>query len=244
LRGNSLKRIASGRRDWNNLIAAARETGCRRFVAQSFLIWLYAREGGPIKTEQDPVDPNPPAAFRSAAQAIRYLERSVTELQEMTGIALRYGAFYGPGTAFGAAGAMVQQVRKRRVPLIDGGTGVWSFIHIDDAAQATVNALDRGAPGVYNIVDDEPARVSEWLPALAAAIGAKPPVRIPAWIGRLLAGEQGVVAMLETRGASNAKAKNELDWRPVWSSWREGFRRGLDDPLESLNSPVTETREA
>ncbi|HEY7336499.1 MAG TPA: NAD-dependent epimerase/dehydratase family protein [Bryobacteraceae bacterium] len=143
----------------DNLIAAAGETGCRRFIAQSFLLWLHAREGGPIKTEQDPVDPNPPAAFRGAAEALRYLERTVIGLQGMTGIALRYGAFYGPGTAFGAGGAMLEQVRKRRVPVIDGGTGTWSFIHIDDAARATVKALERGAPGVYNIVDDEPAPV-------------------------------------------------------------------------------------
>ncbi len=213
----------------DNLIAAGREVGCRRIVAQSYAAWAYAREGGPVKTEEDRVDPNPPAGIRRTSEAIRYLEQTVTALSGMTGIALRYGAFYGPGNTLGAGGEMVEQVRKRRVPIIGGGTGVWSFIHIDDAALATLRALEAGQSGVYNIVDDEPARVSEWLPALAEAVGAKPPRRIPAWLGRLLIGEHGVIMMTEVRGASNAKAKRELGWQPLWTTWRNGFRKGLDD---------------
>jgi len=182
-----------------------------------------------VKSEQDPLDPNPPRAFRRTLEAIRYLEHKVTSLAGMVGIALRYGGFYGPGNTLGAGGDVVEQVRKRRVPVVGGGAGVWSFVHIDDAARATVHALEAQGSGIYNIVDDEPARVSEWLPALAEAVGGKPPLRIPAWLGRLVIGEHGVIMMTEVRGASNAKAKRELRWQPLWPTWRDGFRNGLDD---------------
>lgn len=222
----------------DNLIAPARDAGCRRLLAQSFAGWPYARQGGPVKTEEDPLDPNPPPAFRATLAAIRYLERAVAAESGMAGIVLRYGAFYGPGNAIGAGGALLDQVRKRRVPVVGGGTGVWSFIHIDDAARATVRALQQAAPGVYNVVDDEPAPVSVWLPALAAAVGARPPFRVPAWLARLAIGSLGVVAMTEVRGASNAKAKRELAWKPVWSSWREGFRNGLAEWPPAGTSPA------
>ncbi|HTS29934.1 MAG TPA: NAD(P)-dependent oxidoreductase [Bryobacteraceae bacterium] len=163
-----------------------------------------------MKTEDAPFDPNPPRAFRRALGAIRYLEQTVTGLSGTTGIALRYGGFYGPGNTLGKGGDLVEQVRKRKVPIIGGGTGVWSFVHIDDAALATVQALDGGGSGVYNIVDDEPAQVSEWLPALAEAVGGKPPFRIPAWVGCLAVGEFGVIMMTQVRGASNARAKRRL----------------------------------
>jgi nucleoside-diphosphate-sugar epimerase len=155
----------------------------------------------------------------------------------MTGIALRYGGFYGPGTSIAVGSSVVMEVRKRRVPIVGGGTGVWSFIHIDDAALATLRALERGGSGLYNIVDDEPAPVSQWLPALAGAVDAKPPFRIPAWLGRLAIGEHGVIMMTQVRGASNAKAKRELRWQPLWPTWREGFRRGLSSAI-STPSPV------
>jgi nucleoside-diphosphate-sugar epimerase len=145
----------------------------------------------------------------------------------MEGLVLRYGGFYGPGTAFGAGGGMLQQVRQRRVPVIGAGTGVWSFLHIDDAAAATVAAVERGRPGVYNIADEDPAQVSVWLPELARILGAKPPRRIPSWLARLLIGEHGVAVMTTARGLSNAKAKRNLGWQPHWATWREGFRRGL-----------------
>jgi nucleoside-diphosphate-sugar epimerase len=211
------------------LIAAAREAGCRRFVAQSFAGWPYARNGGPVKSEEDPLDPEPPAGLRSALEAIRYVEQRTTAIPEISGVVLRYGAFYGPGNMIGAGGSLLEQVRKRLVPVVGRGTGIWSFVHIDDAARATVQAVERGAPGIYNIVDDEPAPVAEWLPTLAAAIGAQPPRRLPAWLARLAIGQHGVVMMTEVRGASNAKAKRELNWRPAWPSWREGFKSGLDE---------------
>jgi nucleoside-diphosphate-sugar epimerase len=209
------------------LLAAAQEAGCRRIVAQSYAGWMYAREGGPVKTEEDRLDPNPPAGIRGTFEALRYLENAVTKLSGMTGIALRYGSFYGPGNTLGSGGAMVNEIRKRRIPIVGSGGGVWSFIHIDDAARATARALEAGSSGIYNIVDDEPAPVSEWLPALAKAVGAKPPLRIPAWLGRLLVGRHGVIMMTEVRGASNAKAKRELSWQPLWPTWRDGFRYGL-----------------
>ena len=211
----------------DHLLAAARSTGVRRFVAQSYAAWPYARVGGAVKTEDDPLDPTPPAALRDTLRAIQHLESAVLQARGIEGIVLRYGGFYGPGNAISENGTLVEQVRHRRVPIIGGGTGVWSFIHIDDAARATVAAVERGSPGIYNIVDDEPAAVAEWLPELARILGAKPPLRLPAWLGRLAIGEQGVVMMRDIRGASNAKAKRELGWQPQWSSWRDGFRNGL-----------------
>jgi 2-alkyl-3-oxoalkanoate reductase len=197
------------------LLAAARETGVRRFVAQSFAGWPYARDDGAVKAEDDPLDPAPVAAMRETLAAIRHLEREVVGAG---GIALRYGGFYGSPDD-----AQLELVRKRRFPIVGDGGGVWSFVHLDDAATATALALERGAPGVYNVVDDEPAPVREWLPALAEAIGAEPPRRVPRWLGRLAAGEAGVVLMTEIRGASNAKAKRELGWTPRYPSWRQGF---------------------
>jgi 2-alkyl-3-oxoalkanoate reductase len=198
------------------LLAAAREAGVGRFVAQSFAGWPNAREGGPVKTEEDPLDPRPVPTMRETLAAIRHLEQTVTDAH---GIALRYGGLYGSPDD-----AQLDLVRKRRFPIVGDGGGIWSFVHLDDAAAATVRALEQGAPGIYNIVDDEPAPVREWLPTLAAAIGAKPPRRIPRWLARLLAGEAGVVLMTQTRGASNAKAKRELGWTLSYQTWRQGFR--------------------
>jgi 2-alkyl-3-oxoalkanoate reductase len=198
------------------LLAAAREAGVGRFVGQSYAGWPYARQGGPVKTEEDPLDPTPVTAMSETLAAIRHLEEAVVGAD---GIALRYGGFYGsPGDA------QLELVRKRRFPIVGDGGGIWSFVHLDDAAAATVLALERGKPGIYNVVDDEPAPVREWLPALAAAIGARPPRRVPRWLARLLAGEAGVALMTEIRGASNAKAKRELGWTLRYPSWREGFR--------------------
>jgi nucleoside-diphosphate-sugar epimerase len=199
------------------LLAAAREAGVRRFVAQSVAAFSrYAREGGPVKTEDDPLDPTPPMNFRQSAAAMAYLEQAVTDFG---GIALRYGAFYG-ATNDGT----IEPVRKRQFPIVGDGGGIWSWIHLDDAAAATVLALEHEGPAIYNIVDDEPAPVREWLPVLAQAIGAKPPRRFPTWLARLLAGDVVVVMSTEARGASNAKAKRELAWTPRYPTWRTGFK--------------------
>jgi nucleoside-diphosphate-sugar epimerase len=198
------------------LFAAASEAGVRRFVAQSYAGWPYARNGGPVKTEQDPLDPTPVPTMRETLSAIRYLEHAVADVG---GVALRFGGFYGSPDD-----AQLELVRKRRFPIVGDGGGVWSFVNLDDAATATALALENGAAGIYNIVDDEPAPVREWLPALAAAIGAKPPRRIPRWLARLVAGEAGVALMTDARGASNAKAKGELGWALRYPSWRQGFR--------------------
>jgi len=203
------------------LLAAARDSGAKRMVAQSFCGWPYARDGGYVKTEDDPLDPNPPAELRGTLDAIRYLEHVVTTTPEIAGVALRYGGFYGPGTGVFDP-SMIEQVRRRRMPLIGGGTAWWSFLHVDDAAQATALAVEQGN-GIYNIVDDDPAPVHDWLAALAAMLGAKPPFRVPAWLGRLAAGEHIVVMMTEARAGSNAKAKRELGWSPHYRSWRQGF---------------------
>jgi nucleoside-diphosphate-sugar epimerase len=213
----------------DHLLSAARAAGARRFVAQSFAGWPYARTGGPVKTEEDPLDPDPPAAFRTTLAAFRHLEDTVTTADGIEGVVLRYGGFYGPGTSLSAdpGATHAQLIRKRRFPLVGAGTGVWSFAHIDDVATATAAAIERGAPGIYNVVDDEPAAVRDWMPALASALGAKPPFRVPAWLGRIAAGEAAVVMMNDIRGASNAKAKRELGWELRWPSWREGFVSGL-----------------
>jgi nucleoside-diphosphate-sugar epimerase len=197
------------------LVEAAREAGVGRFVAQSYAGWPYARTGGPVKTEEDPLDPSPVPDMRQTLRAIEHLEAAVAG---EGGIALRYGGFYGAPDD-----AQLELVRKRQFPLVGDGAGVWSFVHLEDAASATVLAVERGDPGIYNVVDDEPARVREWLPALAAAIGAKPPRHIPRWLARLVAGETAVVLMTECRGASNAKAKRLLGWSLRFPSWREGF---------------------
>jgi 2-alkyl-3-oxoalkanoate reductase len=207
----------------DHLLAASAAAGVRRFIAQSYTGWPNIREGGPVKTEDDPLDPSPPAAQRETRSAIGYLERAVLAAGSMEGIVLRYGAFYGPGASEG----LVDLVRGRKLPIIGNGAGIWSFVHISDAAAATVAALEHGAPGVYNVVDDEPASVAEWLPFLAESVGAKPPYRVPAWLGRLAGGEVAVSMMTQVRGSSNAKAKRVLGWQPVWPSWRQGFSRGL-----------------
>ena len=212
----------------DTLLAAARTIGTRRFIAQSYCGWPYAKKGGPVKTEEDPLDPKPPEGFTKTLAAIRYLEDTVCRTTFLEGLALRYGMFYGPGTAIGKGGAIVKRVRRRHFPIAGGGGGVWSFIHLLDAARATVAAMSRGAPGIYNIVDDEPAKVATWLPALAKAVDGKPPYRIPYWLGEIIIGKAGMPIMTQTRGGSNAKAKRELNWTPVYPSWRIGFVDGLD----------------
>lgn len=203
------------------LLAAARDCGVKRIVAQSFCGWPYARVGGYVKTEDDPLDPDPPQEFRQTLDAIRYLEHAVTTAPGIVGVALRYGGFYGPGTGVFDP-SIVEQINHRRMPLIGGGTAWWSFLHIDDAAEATALAVERGE-GIYNIVDDDPAPVHDWLPELAAMLGAKPPFRVPAWLGRLAAGQHVVVMMTESRAGSNARARRELGWSPRYPSWRQGF---------------------
>jgi len=201
----------------------------RRFIAQSYGNWNYARTGTGLKGEDDPFDPDPPANQRKTLEAIRHLEDAVLGAQGMEGIVLRYANFYGPGTGFALDGDLAELVRQRKFPIVGNGGGVWSFIHIDDAATATIAAIEHGAPGVYNIVDDEPAPVAVWLPELARALGAKPPRRVPVWLGRLAAGDVGVSMMTQIRGTSNAKAKRELGWQPRYQSWRDGFQDGLGD---------------
>jgi nucleoside-diphosphate-sugar epimerase len=216
----------------DHLLAAAKAAGTRRFVAQSFAPWLYKRVGGPVKAEDDPLDDTPPKAVRQTLAAIRHVEETVTRADGIEGIVLRYGGFYGPGTSIAVDpdGEQVKMIRKGRLPIVGDGGGVWSFVHIEDAASATAAAAERGDPGAYNIVDDEPAAVAEFLPELARVIGAKPPRRVPRWLGRLLGGETPVVMMTEFRGASNEKAKRELGWELRYPSWRLGFRDGLSDP--------------
>jgi nucleoside-diphosphate-sugar epimerase len=211
----------------DNLLAAAVAAGAGRFVAQSYTGWPNAREGGPVKTEADRLDPDPPKAARETLAAIRTLEAAVGERDDLVGVVLRYGAVYGPGTGLGQGGEVVEAVHGRKMPLVGDAGGVWSFLHLDDMATATVAAVEGRGRGVYNVVDDDPATVSEWLPYLARALRAKPPRRVPAWLARLIIGEQGVAMMTESRGSSNAKAKRELDWQPAWPSWRDGFVRGL-----------------
>jgi nucleoside-diphosphate-sugar epimerase len=202
------------------LMAAAKNAGVRLFVAQSFCGWPYARIDGPVKVESDPLDPNPPQELQRSLDALRYLEQVVTGSLEPEGIVLRYGAFYGSDTGL-FDGPLINQIRHRRSPLIGDGEGWWSFLHIDDAAAATLAAIERGEPGsIYNIVDDEPAPARDWLPALAEMLGAKPPFRVPTWLARLLAGEHVVTMMTQGRAGSNEKAKRELGWRPAHPSWR------------------------
>jgi nucleoside-diphosphate-sugar epimerase len=211
----------------DHLLAASRAAGVRRFIAQSFTGWPYARTGGPVKTEADPLDSNPPPHFEKTLAAIRYLEETLAGCRDLDALVLRYGFFYGPGTSIAADGEIVAALRQRKLPIVGDGAGIWSFTHVADAASATVAALDRGSPGLYNIVDDEPAPVVDWLPSLAAAVDAEPPRHVPAWLAKPLIGAGGVTMMTEIRGASNAKAKRDLDWRPEYASWRDGFVRGL-----------------
>ena len=211
------------RKGTDHLLAAGRAVGAKRFIAQSFTSWPYARTGGPVKTEEDPLDPTPPQQMRESMAAIRHLEAVVTGADWTEGIVLRYGGFYGPGTSLAEGGEQVEMLRKRKFPVVGNGGGVWSFVHIADAAEATAIAAERGTRGIYNIVDDEPAPVADWLPALAEKLGAPKPWRVPKFVGRLFAGEAGVVMMTDIRGASNAKAKRELGWTPAHPTWRDGF---------------------
>jgi 2-alkyl-3-oxoalkanoate reductase len=204
------------------LLTAARDAHVKLFVAQSYCGWPYARMGGPVKSETHPFDPDPPHELRHTLDAIRYLEDVVTAAVEPAGVILRYGALYGSDTGV-FDHAMVEHIRRRHVPLIGDGNGWWSFLHVDDAAAATVLAIENGRPGIYNIVDDDPAPVREWLPELADMLGAKPPVHVPAWLAQILAGEHLVVLMTQSRAGSNAKARHELGWQPAHPSWREGF---------------------
>jgi nucleoside-diphosphate-sugar epimerase len=213
------------------LLAAAHEVGVTRLVAQSFASMRYAREGGPVKTEDDPLDPTPVAGMSETAAAMNYLDQAVTNAG---GIALRYGNFYGAGND-----GLVDPVRKRQFPIVGGGGGVSSFVHLEDAAAATVLALEQDGPAIYNIVDDEPAPVCEWLPVLAKALGAKPPRHFPVWLARLFAGDAGVMLGTTARGASNAKAKRALGWTPRYPSWRQGFAEAYapTTPADRRKSP-------
>jgi nucleoside-diphosphate-sugar epimerase len=208
----------------DHLLSAGQAVGVRRFVAQGVASYgAYARTDGRVKSEEDPLETTPPREMRETLAAIRHLEQAVLGASWTEGIVLRYGVFYGPGTSLAPGEEQLEMVRKRKFPLVGDGGGVWSFIHVADAADATVAAIEHGSRGVYNVVDDEPAPVAEWLPALARELGAKKPMRVPRLVGRLFAGEAGVAMMTEIRGASNAKAKRELGWRPAHRSWREGL---------------------
>jgi nucleoside-diphosphate-sugar epimerase len=209
-----------------NLLDAARTVGARRFVCQS-IAFAYRNEGTRVKTEDDPLLDDAPGAFGSGLKALREMESIVLGADALESLVLRYGFFYGPGTHYDADGAMVEDIRRRRLPVVGKGTGVWSFIHVDDAADATVAALERGAPGIYNVTDDEPAAMSEWVPVLANAAGAKRPLRVPRWLARVVAGRQAADFASELRGASNEKAKRELGWQPAHPSWRTGFAEAL-----------------
>lgn len=216
-----------------HLLAAARASGVRRFIAQSYTGWTNARDGGPVKTEQDALDPSPAKAQSQTMAAIRALEDAVLAAP-LEGLLLRYGNFYGPG----ASDALVQMVRQRRMPIVGDGNGVWSWIHLDDAASATVAALEERLQGIYNVTDDEPARVSQWLPYLAQVLGAKPPLHIPVWAARLLAGDVATRWMTQGRGSSNAKLRAASSWRPTWATWRDGFRVALaGQPATGHGSP-------
>ena len=208
----------------DNLLEAADAAGVRRFVAQSYTGWPNQRSGGPVKTEEDPLDPDPLPHTERTLAAIRHVESTV---DKVGGVVLRYGSLYGPGNTLGRGGDMLELVRKRRMPVVGGGDGIWSFIHVEDAAAATVLAAEDGPTGIFNIVDDEPAPVHEWLPYLSSVVGAKPPLRVPAWLVRPVLGAAGVAAMTAGRGSSNAKARREFGWTPRYGSWRDGFRSGL-----------------
>jgi nucleoside-diphosphate-sugar epimerase len=209
-----------------NLIRGARAAGARRFLSQS-IAFAYRPDGGPVKSEDDPLLDDAPPPFSSGVDALHEMEELVLTTEGLEGLVLRYGFFYGAGTHYGADGTITQDVRRRRMAIVGAGSGVFSFIHVDDAADATVAAVERGSPGIYNIVDDDPATMREWVPALAAAAGAKPPWRVPAWVARLVAGRQAADFALELRGASNEKAKRELGWQPAHPSWRSGFAESL-----------------
>ena len=236
-----------------HLLAAAVEAGATHFIAQSFAGWTYGRtingngngkaraintpRTAKLKTEEDPLDPDPPKRLRGTLDALKTLERQVLGESRLTGTVLRYGGFYGPHTSIAKDGATVQAVRRRKVPLVGEGAGVWSFVHVDDAASATAMIVESGRGGIYNVVDDEPAPVSEWLSYLAHCAHAQPPRQVPAWMARILVGEHVVALMNDIRGVSNAKIKRELGWKPRWPTWREGF----NEVCKSPSLPVPET---
>jgi 2-alkyl-3-oxoalkanoate reductase len=219
------------------LLEAARAAGTRKILVQSYTGWPSIREGSRVKTEDDPLDPNPPKTMTQTLSGIRHLESTIGSASDIEGVVLRFGSFYGPGTSISPGGEIVEAVRRRKFPVVGSGAGVWSFIHMDDVAIATKLAIERAKPGVYNIVDDEPAEVSVWLPDLAQAIRAKPPHHIPAWLGRLIIGDAGISMMTKIRGASNAKAKQSLGWQPIYTSWRDGFWRGFTENLTARTPP-------
>jgi nucleoside-diphosphate-sugar epimerase len=210
-----------------HLLEAARSAGVGRIIVQSYAGWPYAHTGGAIKTEKDPLDDTPPASMQRTLDAIREMETLVSDGTNPEGIVLRYGALYGAGTGIGHGGAIIDALRRRRFPIVGSGGGMWSFIHADDAVELTAIAIDSGVPGTYNVVDDEPAPVSEWLPHLAGAVAAPAPRHVPVWLARFLIGEAGVSLMTEIRGASNMKAKSAFGWELSYPTWREGFVRGL-----------------
>lgn len=225
-------------RGTDNVIAGMLAAGVPRIVAQGWGNWNYARTGIGLKHEDDPFDSHPPKKQVESMAALRHLERSVTRTEHVDGVVLRYGNFYGPGTSCGAGGDIVTKVLKRQLPIVGNGAGVWSFVHVDDAASAAIAAMTYGAPGAYNIVDDEPLPVSKWLPDLAAALGAKPPRHVPTWLARFGAGEVGVSMMTRIRGTSNAKARAELHRQPSYPTTQKGFRSGLGDlPVPEIAAP-------
>ncbi|HWW67619.1 MAG TPA: NAD(P)-dependent oxidoreductase [Solirubrobacterales bacterium] len=210
----------------HNLIEAARAAGARRLLTQS-ISFLYAPEGSWVKDEEARPFDDAPGHFGPAVAAMLAHEREAVESHDFDGLVLRYGQFYGPGTYYAPGGHLGREVNRRRFPVVGPGTGTFSFLHVEDAAGATVAALDHGAPGIYNVVDDEPAPLREWLPVYAEALGAKPPRRVPVWLAKLVAGSTVAKTAVELRGASNAKAKRELGWQPGYPSWRQGFREAL-----------------
>jgi len=214
------------------LLDAAREAGARRFVCQS-IAFAYRPEGARVKTEDEPLMEDIPGNFGSGIRALHELEAMVLRAEGIEGVVLRYGFFYGPGTYYGDEGTTTADVRRRRMPIVGRGSGMFSFIHVDDAADATVAAVERGAPGVYNVVDDEPAPMREWLPVFAQAAGARRPLRVPAWLARFIGGREVPTFALELRGASNEKARRELGWQPAHPSWRTGFRQSLEAQRET-----------
>jgi nucleoside-diphosphate-sugar epimerase len=215
-----------------HLLAAARATGVRRFVAQSYTGWTNVREGGPVKTEADPLDRHPAKAQTQTMAAIQFLEEAVLAAP-VDGLVLRYGNFYGPGSSE----SLIELVRGRKMPIVGDGAGVWSWCHLDDAAGATVAALEGGLRGIYNVTDDEPARVADWLPYLAELVGAKPPLHVPVWAARIAAGEVATRWMSEGRGSSSAKLRAALAWRPTWTTWRDGFRALVEASAHAKAAP-------
>lgn len=210
----------------DHLLNAARSSGAKRFVAQSFTGWTNERIGAVPKTETDPLDRDPAKQARMSLQAINHLETRILEADDIEAIALRYGHLYGPETAYAPGGEMYEAISRRKIPVVGGGKGVWSFLHVEDAVSATVAALTDGESGLFNIVDDHPVSVSEWLPIMARSIGAKTPRRVPAFLAKAAIGEQGIRFMTDIRGSSNAKAKRILGWEPAHPSWRDGFGVG------------------